>query len=219
MGLSDTILARYGAKGLYTNTLFKLKRPVLERLNPAIELGRSFVRPTYQKRFSALLLLWCGIGRFVAAQPRYRILFGPVSISREYRSISQQLMVAFLNVNRLERQLAHFVKPRNPFPTHKAAYREELSDMNDIEQLSELISQIEADRKGTPVLLRQYLKLGGQLLGFNVDRKFNDTLDGLIMVDLLRTPPRALARYMGKAQATRFLAYHRGREQPMRRAS
>jgi hypothetical protein len=91
--------------------------------------------------------------------------------------------------------------------------------MKDIDQLFELISQLESDRKGAPVLLRQYLKLGRQLLGFNVDQEFNGCLDGLVMVDLSRTPPRALARYMGKAQARRFLAYHRGREQPMSRAS
>ncbi|MGH8580449.1 MAG: lysophospholipid acyltransferase family protein, partial [Gammaproteobacteria bacterium] len=95
MGLTDDIIARFGTKGLYTNTLFKLKRPALARLNPAIELGRSFVRPAYQKRFGALLLLWSGIGHFVASHPRYRFLFGPVSISNDYRLISQQLMVAF----------------------------------------------------------------------------------------------------------------------------
>lgn len=219
MGLTDDIIARFGAKGLYTNTLFKLKRPVLARLNPAIELGRSFVRPAYQKRHSALLLLWCGIGHFVATHPRYRFLFGPVSISSDYRSISQQLMVAFLRVNRFDRELAHFVKPRRPFPARKQTYRDGVSDLKHIDQLSELISQIESDRKGCPVLLRQYLKLGGQLLGFNVDRDFNDTLDGLMMVDLLRAPPRALERYMGRAQATRFLAYQQEREYSLRRVS
>lgn len=40
MGLPDDIIAKFGGRGLYTNTLFKLKRPVLARLNPAIELGR-----------------------------------------------------------------------------------------------------------------------------------------------------------------------------------
>ena len=99
----------------------------------------------------------------------------------------------------------------------KGRYRDGVSDLKDIDQLSEIISQIESDRKGCPVLLRQYLKLGGQLLGFNVDRDFNDTLDGLMMVDLMRAPPRALDRYMGGAQATHFLAYHRERGRFLRR--
>ena len=78
-----------------------------------------------------------------------------------------------------------------------------------LEHLSDLISEIESDDKEIPVLLKQYLKLGGQVLGFNVDAKFNHTLDGLIMVDLLHTEPKVLAKYMGKAEQQDFYQYHR----------
>ena len=67
----------------------------------------------------------------------------------------------------------------------------------DLEELGDLIADLEADGKSIPVLLRQYLKLGGQLLAFNVDPKFGNCLDGLIVVDLSRTDPRLLDRYMG----------------------
>lgn len=69
------------------------------------------------------------------------------------------------------------------------------------------MAEIEPDAKGIPVLLRQYLKMGGQLLGFNVDPEFSDVLDGLIMVDLHHTDPRLLARYMGPEAARRYLAH------------
>ena len=55
----------------------------------------------------------------------------------------------------------------------------------------------------------QYLKLGGKLLGFNVDPDFGKALDGLIVVDLTQTDPKLLARYMGKDASRRFLAHHR----------
>jgi hypothetical protein len=58
------------------------------------------------------------------------------------------------------------------------------------------------------VLLRQYLQLGGRLLGFSLDRDFADTLDGLIMVDLREVEEAVLARYMGKRGAAAFRAYH-----------
>ena len=58
------------------------------------------------------------------------------------------------------------------------------------------------------MLLRQYLRLGGRLLGFNVDRQFGDALDGLIMVDLREVEEAVLARYMGKRGAAAFRAYH-----------
>ena len=53
LGLVDEILAHYGKRGLYTHSLFKYADPALRALNPAIELGRSFVRAEYQRSFSA----------------------------------------------------------------------------------------------------------------------------------------------------------------------
>ena len=58
----------------------------------------------------------------------------------------------------------------------------------DIEDLSLSIADIENDGKGVPVLIRQYLKAGGRVLGFSVDPNFSDTLDALILVDLRRAP-------------------------------
>lgn len=211
LGLGDEILQRYDKKGFYTHSLFRYSRRLLQRINPAIELGRSFVRPEYQRSFSPLLLLWCGIGAFVAAHPKYRILFGPVSISNAYDSLSRQLMVSFLRDNNYLPELARMVRPRRPFRGGRRM-RPEYAQIRDIESLSELIGQIEGDAKGAPILLKQYLKLGGRLLGFNVDRQFADALDGLIMVDLLETEPKVLERYMGKEQAARFVAYHQGKK-------
>ena len=70
------------------------------------------------------------------------------------------------------------------------------------------MSQLEPDQKGVPVLLRQYLKLGGKLLGFNLDTQFGDAIDGLIMVDLLRTDLKTLQKYMGREDADKYLAGH-----------
>ncbi|HPW27061.1 MAG TPA: hypothetical protein PLY31_07985, partial [Tenuifilaceae bacterium] len=35
---------------------------------------------------------------------------------------------------------------------------------------------------------KKYLKLNGRILGFNVDPKFNNALDGLLILDLLQVP-------------------------------
>jgi hypothetical protein len=78
-----------------------------------------------------------------------------------------------------------------------------------IEEISAFIADIEPDAKGVPVLLRHYLKLGGKLLGFNLDPNFGDALDGFILVDLAQTDPRTLERHLGKEGAAHFLAYHR----------
>src|SRR5262249_35788849 len=78
---TDEIIAADGVEGLYTRTLFRYDSRLFDRIGaPALELGRSFVAGAYQKHYSALLLLWKGIGEFVARHPHYRFLIGPVSI-------------------------------------------------------------------------------------------------------------------------------------------
>jgi hypothetical protein len=59
-----------------------------------------------------------------------------------------------------------------------------------------------------PILLRQYAKIGGKLLGFNVDRKFSNVLDGLVVVDLRKTEAAVLERYMGREAAAQFRQRH-----------
>jgi len=217
MGLADEILARYGKRGLYTQSLFKYGPRVLRTLNPAIELGRSFVRTEYQRNFAPLLLLWRGIGRFVARSPRYAVLFGPVSISNSYEPLSRRLIVDYLKANSIEAGLARHVKPRRPFRARGPADGAELSGLAGIEELSRAVERIEPDHKGVPILLKHYLKLGGRVLGFNTDDQFGDALDGLILVDLRTSDPRVLARYMGEEGAAGFLAYHG--DAALRRAS
>ena len=58
----------------------------------------------------------------------------------------------------------------------------------ELAELSALIADLEHDGKGVPILSKQYLKTGGRLLRFNVDRKFSDAIDALIMVNLPIAP-------------------------------
>jgi putative hemolysin len=207
LGPSGEILARFGPKGFYTSQLFHWKESFFDRISPALELGRSFVRPEYQKTYAPLLLLWKGIGQFLLRNPQYKLLFGPVSISNGYTAASRRLMVKFLTAYRQSPEFAPLVRARNPFRQRPSKLADELIGAAgwDVEELSALIADVETDRKGVPVLLRQYLKLGGELAAFHVDRRFADALDGLIIVDLRKTDVRVLERYMGKDGAAQFL--------------
>jgi putative hemolysin len=210
MGLSDQILRQFGKRGLYTYSLFHMSSRLIDIFNPAIELGRSFIRAEYQREFSPLLLLWRGIGTYVAQNPRYRLLFGPVSISNDYTPLSRQLMMEFLNQHLQETRLARHVRPRRRLRVTRSAALDgnSLRCLHNVDTVSQLVARIEDDGKGMPVLIRQYLKLGGRLLGFSTDSQFGETLDGLIMVDLRHTDPKLLARYMGESGTSAFLAYH-----------
>jgi putative hemolysin len=210
IGMTDELLRERGLNGLYTSTLFTYKPRLFETMGPALEMGRSFIRPKYQKSYTGLMLLWKGIGQLVLRNPGYTTLFGPVSISADYRSESQRLMVAFLEQNKFAHEWSRWVKPRWSIrPARSMGIRLSPDQLRDLEDVSGFISEIEADHKGVPILLKQYLKLGGRLLGFNVDPDFSNVLDVLIMVDLRRTEPKILTRYMGREGARRFRDLHR----------
>lgn len=212
LGLTDEILPVRGKSGLYTTTLFRYKPGVIADLDPAIELGRSFIVEKYQRKPASLGLLWKGIGEFIARRPKYCTLFGPVSISKEYQSLSKNLMVAYLKEHSLDPDLASKVRARKPPRSRNFGSLDRSSfrrSVRDIEDVSALISEIEQGDRGVPVLLRQYLKLNATILSFNVDPAFNDSLDGLVLVDLRRTQVKILQRYMGVEGVSRFLTFHR----------
>jgi len=211
LGRTDNIIKRFGKKGMYTTTLFNMKKEFFDQINPALEMGRSFVRPEYQRSFSPLLMLWRGIGHYVAKNPKYKILFGPVSINKEYQSSSRQLMVSFLKAHNFLPELASKVKAITPLRNRKLKGWDKKKSQHiiaSVDDLSEVVSDLELDDKGVPILLKQYLKLGGKLLGFNVDPNFSDVLDGLIMVDITKTDPRIMERYMPKADLIKFHEMH-----------
>ena len=210
-GSTAEILAEHGIDGLYTSTLFRYDPRIFQRLSPALELGRSFVRPEYQRQYAPLLLLWKGIARMVAMRPQIPVLFGAVSISNEYNGASREIIYRFFEARMQKDELAGLIEPRRPFRPVRLRHwdcRSMCHALRDLDELSQPITDVEADGKGLPILLRQYAKIGGKLLAFNVDRNFSDVLDGLVVVDLRQTEPAVLERYMGREEAARFRQVH-----------
>jgi putative hemolysin len=210
-GNTREILQTRGISGLYTSTLFRYDEQLFRKLGPALELGRSFVRPEYQRQYAPLLLLWKGIARLIAIHPETPILFGAVSISNDYNKASREMIYRFFESRMEADELAGLVEPRRPFRLgliRRWDCRAMCRALRDLDELSEPITDVEADGKGLPILLRQYAKVGGKLLGFNVDRKFSNVLDGLVLVDLRQTDPAVLDRYMGHEAAEAFRKLH-----------
>ncbi len=202
LALADALAESAGLGALYTRTLFRFDERFLGHLpGPAVELGRSFVRPGYQRAFAPLLLLWRGVLTFLARHPRYTVLFGPVSISHDFRAASRDILIGYLRANCFDRALARWVSPR--LPPKRPRFAEwrapEYADFLRTEaDVNAALAEVEEGRREMPVLIRQYLKLGGKIVAFNVDPDFGTVVDGLIVVDLLRAPPRDIARYMGR---------------------
>jgi len=210
-GNTDEIIRKHGLKGLYTHSVFRYDEQLFLKIGSALELGRSFVRTEYQRQYAPLLLLWKGIARFVAAHPETPVLFGAVSISNEYSRTSREMIVRYFEQREDSREFADLIHARTPFRVPKLRpwdSRVVGSALRDLDELTESISDVEVDGKGVPILIKQYAKVGGKLVGFNLDRKFSDVVDGLVIVDLRETEPPVLERYMGKAGYAGFRRFH-----------
>ncbi len=211
-GNTDEIIRRYGVNGLYTHTVFHYDEQLFRKIGSALELGRSFVRTEYQRQYAPLLLLWKGIARFVARHPETPVLFGAVSISNEYNRTSREIIVRYFEQRKDAREFAGLIRPRTPFRVPKLRpwdCRAISGALRDLDELGESISDVEMDGKGIPILIKQYAKVGGRLVGFNLDRKFSDVVDGLVIVDLRQTVPAVLERYMGREEYAAFRRFHK----------
>ena len=191
LGQGDRIFKRFGVNGFYTSSLFKLKKGFFPILSQAVELGRSYVVPDYQKHRLPLFLLWKGILHFLLANPQYRYLYGPVSISKEFSDISKSVIVEFVKRFCFDTELAAVVRPRKPFRVKtKSVNTRLLAEMlhGEFDALESFVEAIEPAHFKVPVLFRQYLKQNARFIAFNVDPNFSDCLDGLMILDLRNLP-------------------------------
>lgn len=191
LGLGDQIYDRFGVNGFYTNSLFKMKAEFHEVLQQAVELGRTYVTPEYQKHRLPLFLLWKGILHFLIANPRYRYLLGPVSISKDYSEASKGVIVEFVKRFFYDKKLARYVAPRKPFrPRLKDVDTGLLAEslQGQFDALESLVETMEPSHFSVPVLFRQYLRQNAKFISFNVDPNFSDCLDGLMILDIAELP-------------------------------
>ncbi|MGB5325115.1 MAG: GNAT family N-acyltransferase [Pseudomonadales bacterium] len=215
LGRVREIIAARGIDGLYARTLYSLDEAYIEKLGNPLELGRSFVHPDYQRKPAALDLLWRGIGRYVAARPEFNTLFGAVSISREHSDMSRALIAeSMLASFRAEQKFLQDVAPLAPLKVSgKIWSRKELEALSHVPLVNKLVGCCDPG-KALPTLLRHYLSLNGKFVCFSINKVFNDSLDGLILVDLCKVPKRYLNRYLGKQGASDYMAYWLERETP-----
>lgn len=191
IGNGPEIMSRYGARGLYTSSLFRMSRKMNPILSQSIELGRSFIVQEYQKHRLSLFLLWKGILFYLLANERFRYIIGPVSISNSYQEVSKELIIQFIERHYFDKELSQHVEPRNAFrPKVKNVDTDVLleASASDIKKMDKIIADIEPSSFTMPVLLKKYLQQNAKILAFNADPKFNNALDGLMLLDLHNLP-------------------------------
>ncbi|WP_339723028.1 lysophospholipid acyltransferase family protein [uncultured Paraglaciecola sp.] len=194
MGQTDKLLADGNLENLYLHRMFNFGPDFVNRNQPCLEMGRSFLIPEYQRSFQGLFLLWRGIGAFVCLYPHYRTLYGTVSISKLYdvrsAAIIQQAMVTATNK----------VEPRAPFEHKLHPEVQDFARQHGLkEHVTALLQGIEPDGKDVPILLKHYNKLGAVFHCLGIDKNFNDTPGLLLSVDLPEAPEKLLKLYLGES--------------------
>ena len=195
VGKGIEILNRYGVKGFYLQSLFRLNRRFQPILKQSLELGRSFIIKEYQKRPMPLFLLWKGILYFLLKHNEYRYLIGPVSISNNYSQFSRGLIMQYIREHHFDKKLSRYVRPRTRYNVPGFNIDEEIlmANTDDLNKFDRFIKEVEPNNYTMPILLKRYLKLNGRIIGFNLDPKFNDALDGLLVLDLYDVPMETIA--------------------------
>ncbi len=195
IGDGARIMPRYGRRGLYLSTLFRMHRAMDRVLRRSFELGRSFIAPDYQRQRLPLFMLWRGLLIHITSHPDHQYLIGPVSISSSYSHFSRALIMAYVERHHYDHELAALVAPRNRFrvkregPDSEALVQASEADMK---KMDRLIAEVDPQESAMPVLLKKYLLLNARIIGFNCDPHFNDALDGLMVLDLRKLPPRTV---------------------------
>lgn len=201
MGRTDAIVTSRGITGIYNTEFFTFGNKFVNHVKNGLEMGRAFITAPYQKHPASLDTLWMGIGHFVLKHPQYRYLYGTVSVSSDYTERSRTLIHEYLKCHCLDKELSEHVQAKTP-PQKMDLNSEDArllpAGLADLRLLSAMVSDLEPDGRSIPVLLRQYLRLNGRMVSFNVDSEFGDTLDCLVVVDLHNAPDRLITRYCGK---------------------
>ena len=199
-GETQKLIDNPNSQGLYTNTLFDYQPDMEPIFARGLELGRSFVQPKYWGKRS-LDYLWVGIGAFVAKNPQYRYLFGPVSISNALPTPTKNLLVYYYQYYFASNVL--LAKAKTPFRLDDTeeellinAFKGEDKE-TDFATMKHLLANCGAS---VPTLYKQYSSLcedgGVSFSAFNIDPDFNDCVDGLVVVDLDKLLPKKRKRYI-----------------------
>jgi putative hemolysin len=195
VGKGKEILDRYGVKGFYLQSLFRMSRRFHPTLRQSLELGRSFIIKEYQRRPLPLFLLWKGILYFLLKHAEYRYLIGPVSISNNFSQFSRGLIMQYIREHNFDTRLSRYVRPRIRYNVPGFNVDEEviLENAVDITKFDRFIKEVEPNDYTMPILLKRYLKLNGKIIGFNLDPKFNNALDGMLVLDLYDVPMETIS--------------------------
>ena len=204
MGLGSEIFKKHGIDGFYIQTLFKIEPELFQMMENTIEMGRAFIIGEYQQKPMPLFLLWKGIVHVTLRYPEHKYLMGGVSISNQFSDFSKSLMIEFMKSHYYDPYIAQYIHPKKEYKVKlKDADKDFVFDAADadMQKFDKVIDEIEPGALRIPVLIKKYVKQNARLVAFNVDPKFNNSVDGLMYIKVADIPESTVKPVMEEFQA------------------
>ncbi len=156
-----------------TAKLFNYSQKFIEEYLPyTLELGRSFVQPTYQptnnirKGMFALDNLWDGLGSLINEFPESKYFFGKVTMYTHFDLYARDLILYFLQKYFPDPdRLVYPVKPIE-LETQKALIDKVFNGSNYEENYKILIQKVRERKENIPPLVNAYMNLSSTMRTF-----------------------------------------------------
>jgi len=199
LGITSEILNQFGKNGLYNSSQFALNDGFDEILTQSIEVGRSFIQQKYWKS-NALDYIWQGIGAFLIRHPEIKYLWGAVSISDSYSDLAKGLIIGYYKKwyggdKSWAEPVYEYVTPEK----YLSEIASVLTADNHIDDFKKLKHALKNLNFSVPVLFRRYTELceygGSSFVSWCIDVNFNNSIDGLIILDMTKLKEEAKNRY------------------------
>ncbi|HNR27354.1 MAG TPA: GNAT family N-acyltransferase [Bacteroidales bacterium] len=194
IGMGADLMKRFGVNGFYNNTLFRFGKGFEPVLQQSMELGRAFISQEYRYETIPMMLLFKGLFHIMLRNEEYRYFIGPVSISSWYPKLYQSLIYKYIMDHHSTLEYQGCIESRNPFSPDFGPVNPDvlLRDIQTPEQIDRLLMRMSNRQYRLPSLVKRYLKLNSKIIVFNIDKEFNDSVDGFIVCDVLEIPKEEL---------------------------
>jgi len=191
---------------LATTNMFHLGETFINEYMPyAIELGKSFVQPSFQpsvdnkKGMFSLDNLWDGLGALIVDNPEIEYFYGRVTLYLTFDKLARDYLLYFLYTYFGDKEnLVYPYKPEK-IKSSKAKIEKIFKGDNFKEDFAQLNQAVRERGENIPPLIKAYMSLspGMKIFGIAHNYTFGDNVEGIaILVNINEIYPSKKRRHV-----------------------
>jgi hypothetical protein len=168
-----------------------------------LELGRSFIQPSYQstgpskKALYALDNLWDGLGSLIIDNPHIKYLFGKVTMYNQYNKDARNLLLNFLEKYFADNKNLVLPKKALNLDSNNKEINKNFSGKNFKENHKILSKKIRELGENIPPLINAYMNLSSSMkvFGTTINEAFGKVEETGIIITIKDIYPKRVERY------------------------